>query len=375
MSQRTVIVLAAALAVLLALVLFGQRRGTTTPSQSGAELLPNLEAALGDIERVTIVKANGETVATLEKRPEDWVVADKHGYPANTTKLRQALTALAEAKIVEQKTANPELYDRLGVEDVSGADAAGLSVAFTAPGVTLPTVILGNAEGSSYRYARRADEAQSYLIDRNPDVPRTAARWVESQIIDVRGDRVREVTITHPDGEIVHISKDSPELANFTVADIPEGRELSYPGVANVIGNALRELNLEDVEPKPEAAPENATIVSVPILTIYFSAMAVFGGYFALFAIDSQSLSEWQSGALMALSPFDIPLVLTKTLGLGALIGWLCSYYGLDVGVSPTEVPQKASKAVVQTLMACIIYNAIITILFYGVIASVSLIG
>lgn len=118
-----------------------------------------------------------------------------------------------------------------------------------------------------------------------------------------------------------------------------------------------------------------ATIVSVPILTIYFSAMAVFGGYLALFAIDSQSLSEWQSGALMALSPFDIPLVLTKTLGLGALIGWLCSYYGLDVGVSPTEVPQKASRAVVQTLMACIIYNAVITILFYGVVATASLIG
>ena len=30
---------------------------------------------------------------------------------------------------------------------------------------------------------------------------------------------------------------------------MPSGRELSYPGVANVIGNALRELNLEDVEP------------------------------------------------------------------------------------------------------------------------------
>ena len=34
---------------------------------------------------------------------------------------------------------------------------------------------------------------------------------------------------------------------------MPAGRELSYPGVANVIGNALRELNLEDVEPRPTA--------------------------------------------------------------------------------------------------------------------------
>ncbi|HSC16052.1 MAG TPA: DUF4340 domain-containing protein, partial [Gammaproteobacteria bacterium] len=251
MSMRTVAILAGVLVVLLALVIFGQR--TSTPVGTGSALVPDLEAALGDLERVTVVKANGETVATLEKRPDNWVVADKHGYVANAAKLRQALTALAEARIVEQKTANPELYGRLGVEDVTGATAAGLSVALTASGRTLPTIILGNAEGSRYRYARRAGEAQSYLIDRNPDVPRAAAQWVDTVIVDVRGDRVREVTITHPDGEVVRISKASAELANFEVADVPNGRELSYPGVANVIGNALRELALEDVE--PAAAP------------------------------------------------------------------------------------------------------------------------
>ena len=41
----------------------------------------------------------------------------------------------------------------------------------------------------------------------------------------------------------------------------PTGRELSYPGVANVIGNALRELNLEDVEPAAAAPAEQPTIV------------------------------------------------------------------------------------------------------------------
>jgi hypothetical protein len=129
------------------------------------------------------------------------------------------------------------------------------------PGPELPTIILGNAEGGRYRYARRAGEAQSYLIDRNPDVPRAAAQWVESLIVDIRGDRVREVTITHADGEVVRLSKDSSELANFDVADVPEGRELSYPGVANVVGNALRELNLEDVEPATAPPAEDATTV------------------------------------------------------------------------------------------------------------------
>jgi hypothetical protein len=258
MSTRTVAILAGALVVLLALVIFGQR--TSSPVGSGSALVPELTAALGDVERVTVVKANGETVATLEKRPDAWVVADKHGYVANAAKLRQALTALSEARILEQKTANPELYGRLGVEDVTGADASGISIALTAPGRMLPTIILGNAEGSRYRYARRAGEAQSYLIDRNPDVPRAAAQWVDSVIVDVRGDRVREVAITHADGEVVRISKASAELANFEVADVPDGRELSYPGVANVIGNALRELNLEDVEPA-SAPAEQPTIV------------------------------------------------------------------------------------------------------------------
>ena len=80
-------------------------------------------------------------------------------------------------------------------------------------------------------------------------------------VVDVRGERVREVVITHADGEVVRISKTGPELANFEVADVPNGRELSYPGVANVVGNALRELNLEDVEPAGAAPAEPPTIV------------------------------------------------------------------------------------------------------------------
>lgn len=260
MSQRTVIALLAALVALVLLATFGRDLGTA-PNTAGQAFLPDLAGALGSVERVAVVKANGETVATIEKRPERWVVADKHDYAANVAKLSQALTALGEAKILEQKTANPELYDRLGVEDVSGADAAGVSIAITAGGRDLATVILGNAEGGRYRYVRRAGEAQSYLVDKNPDVPRTAAQWLDSQIIDVRGDRVKEVTITHADGEILRISKASAELTNYDVAGIPAGRELLYPGAANVIGNALRELALEDVTPAAGAAVESPTVV------------------------------------------------------------------------------------------------------------------
>ncbi len=137
MSQRNVLILLATVVVLVALVLFGQR-GSSGGSGSGTLLAPALEAALNDIERVTITKANNETVVTLERTPEGWVATNKNGYAADVGKLRQGLRALAEAKILEQKTANPELYSHLGVEDVGGDKAAGLAVALTAKGKELP---------------------------------------------------------------------------------------------------------------------------------------------------------------------------------------------------------------------------------------------
>ncbi len=230
---------------------------------SGGKLFaPSLEAALNDIERVTITKANNETVVTLERKPEGWVATNKNGYPADVGKLRQGLRALAEAKILEQKTANPELYSHLGVEDVSGDKAAGIAVTLTAKGKELP-----DADSRATPTARSTamydaqTETQSYLIDKNPEFARGVGQWLDAQIIDVRSDRIAQVTITQPDGQVVRISKPNKDAANYDVADVPKGRELLYPGVANVIGNSLRELNLEDVEPAAAAPPAKPTVV------------------------------------------------------------------------------------------------------------------
>ena len=256
MSRRGLLVLVAALIVLGALAFVGQRARSPAATPAGGPIMPGLQAALNDIDRVTIKKAGGETVATVEKHAGGWTVAEKDGYPADVAKLRQNLRALAEAKIIETKTANPAFYDKLGVVDVADAKATGLAITVAASGKDLGTLILGDAKGTKQRYARRANDAQSYLIDRDPSLPKAAGQWLDGGIVDVRGNRVKQVTIKHPDGETVTISKANADAANFDVAGIPKGRELLYPGVANVIGNALRELNLEDVERAGDTTPD-----------------------------------------------------------------------------------------------------------------------
>ncbi len=108
-----------------------------------------------------------------------------------------------------------------------------------------------------------------------------------------------------------------------------------------------------------------ASVVSVPVLTVYFGAVAVTGGIFAALAMGAHGLGDLELGLTEALVPADLPLFLVKSVGLGCIVGWLCSHFGLQVGTSPTEVPQRASQAVVLTLLACVVYNTFVTVFFY----------
>ncbi|HEU4617005.1 MAG TPA: DUF4340 domain-containing protein [Gammaproteobacteria bacterium] len=260
MSSRALIGLAAALVVLIGLAVFAHRGTAPTELGNGALFLPSLEKKLNDVDRVEVVRGGKEPVATLIRKQNNWVVQEKDSYPADIGKVRAVLLDLAEAHIVEQKTSNPEYYSRLGVESVDQAKAAGTQVTLRTGDMTVAAVTVGKEAGNGYRYVRQNDKAESYLVDKRVDIPRDAAKWLVPDIVDVRPDRVREVAIERPSGEKVTLTKSAPEQPNFTVENVPKGRELQYPGVADVTGGALRELRLEDVAvAEADAAPDVTT--------------------------------------------------------------------------------------------------------------------
>lgn len=246
MNGRALGIIGGAFIVLVAIA-FLLERPTPSSNMADSAFAPQLKEQLNEVEAVVIRKRGNEIVATLNRSESGWTVAERDDYRADTARIRAALSQLADATIVEAKTANPELFDRLGLEDIANAQANGLSIGFLPTALGLPGIVLGNSEGTSYRYARLTDSAQSYLINVDPDVASDTAQWLLPEIIDVRGQRVERILIQHADGERVDVFKAAPDQPNFDVADVPQGRELQYPGVANILGNALRELRLEDV--------------------------------------------------------------------------------------------------------------------------------
>jgi hypothetical protein len=253
MTQRTVATLAAIAAGLVLLLVVVRNVNMDGGVVTGRLLLPDFAPLANDIREVRITGADDGSGVTLEREDDGWVVVERSEYPADMGKLRPLVVALSEAGIVEEKTSNPEYYDRLGLGDPeSGGN--GTRVKVSGEGVE-STVIFGTTAQGENRYARLADEPASFLVNVNPELPQSPDDWLDPQILDIAADSVRLVTIEHPDGERIELARpDDATTADFIVVNLPEGRELSYPSVATGIGGALDPLELVAVRPRSDAA-------------------------------------------------------------------------------------------------------------------------
>ena len=254
-TRTLAIVLAVLLAGLFATTLLNNDRDVA----SGGLLFPDLKAQINDISQVSVSKA-GESV-TMNNNAGRWVLVESQNYPVDTGKLRKLLLSLADAKKIEEKTSNPELYERLAVGDAA-PDSQGTEIRFGGA-ESQWSIIIGNLAQRKYRYARIPSEAESWLIDQNPTLPRGASGWLLPEILDIDSTKVQSVTITHDDGETIRIDKEDAAVTDFTVADIPEGRELRYASVVDSMAGVLSSLNLEDVAVATDAGEADGSATTV----------------------------------------------------------------------------------------------------------------
>ena len=250
MNARTLKVLALVAVLLLAAVLLQHLNELRGSSSSGALLLPELKAHANDIRKVKVSGTEDNSAASILRKDAGWVIAERDDFPADTAKLRELILSLADAKAIERKTADPERHALLGVDDEGGR-----RVTLSGEGFEF-AVILGHEAQSKYRYARVSDDLQSWLINANPEVPDELGDWLDNEVIDVAASAVRAVSIRHADGEELRIFKDAEDETNFQVADIPDGRELTYETVANGIGGVLDGLTLDDARNAEEVGGE-----------------------------------------------------------------------------------------------------------------------
>ena len=125
MSRRTLMLLLGSLVVLAILALLA---GPGSRRDNDEQLLfPDLKAQLNDVSGIIVRGPGNQLIATLKRSDARWIVAERD-YPADLGMIRANLLALAEARIVEEKTSTPELYERLGVQDIALESARGIQL-------------------------------------------------------------------------------------------------------------------------------------------------------------------------------------------------------------------------------------------------------
>ncbi len=304
----------ATVAAVLVAVLVSRSNGPQTDPLAGQPVLPELAQSLGDVGRMALL--HGDQKTTLLRNGDAWSVEERGGYPANTTKVRQALLGLADLRYVEPKTAQPQSYPRLEVEDAGAKDAKSTLVTLAdTKGALLGEVIVGKHQanqlgaGQGSVYVRKPGTAQSWLARGDLDIAGDTSMWLDKTLLDLPVAQVKEAVLAQADGSKVTLTRDKP-ADKLALVEMPKGEKLKYDSVLDDAAGVLGGLQLEDVRPAKDfdlsaTGATTATFTSFGGLTLSVVLADKDGVSWARFTAAGTGDAEKQAADLNArLSPW-----------------------------------------------------------------------
>ncbi len=106
-------------------------------------------------------------------------------------------------------------------------------------------------------------------------------------------------------------------------------------------------------------------ILSVLGLAFYFNFVALIGGFLVTRFFQDMPISFYTDSLMRALAKEDLLIFFLKNGFSGMIIFVVSCFQGLSVKRSPHEVPQVTTQAVVNSIIFVVMFNLIISALFY----------
>jgi len=97
------------------------------------------------------------------------------------------------------------------------------------------------------------------------------------------------------------------------------------------------------------------------ILAVYFSTIALFGGILFSGLVFSSTYFSYFGKMVLVFDPVFMVLFAIKNILFGLIIAAVSCYHGLQVGDSPTQVPQQTQRSIMNSIILIFILNGMIT--------------
>lgn len=248
--------LALAVVLIVAAVVLNDRDPGSV--ETGAPLIPDLSERINDVTRIRIQGPDG-AASTLLRDDSRWQVAERR-YPADLGKIRELLISLAEAEVLERKTSNPTLYERLGVQNFGSGETDNKQILLWAGDEQLTGLLLGKtAQQPRGSYVRLVSGDSAALADRVIVATADSTQWLDTQLLNIQPDAIAKIVVTPADGDVYTIARtsgDDGDAGSLALQDVPDGRQTKGASVARVT-RVLQNLRLEDVLTDDAALPDD----------------------------------------------------------------------------------------------------------------------
>ena len=267
MKFKTLSTLAVIAAVLIIVAVFMAEQQEPGAPPTNQPVFPELKTVINDVTEMSVATQSG--TITLHRQEDTWRVKEKYDYQADLGTVRETLIGLAELTTLEPKTRKPELYEKLGLQDVDAEGSLSTGIILKdATGKAVAAAILGNdrsAQGKSgYKeiFMRKPGDPQTWLVQGRLTVEKNPGKWLDKELTQIETKRVSRMTVTHPDKTRLVVEKAGPTNLNYQVADLPEGLEIESQFTVNNIVSTVTSLSLDDVKPVSEIPFDEQPVVT-----------------------------------------------------------------------------------------------------------------
>jgi hypothetical protein len=253
--RRNLAVLAAiaALGIILAMITLVHQSAETGEQSRQETLFPNLTDRIHQIARIHIESHQYGAFDMAFDPRIGWVMPQHGNYPASFEQMRATVVGLTGLQTIAPKTARTDWYGYIGV-DAPPKGSGTLIQLLDDKGMILAALIMGketdigDPSGAIGLYVRKPGDAQSWLARSVFEPKNNPSDWLDKATLDVDRSRIAEADIAPVSGPAFTIKRDNPAAADFTIADMPAGREEAYPGAASAVATALTGFAFDDVK-------------------------------------------------------------------------------------------------------------------------------
>lgn len=237
------------------------------------QMYPGLETRLDQVSKIVYMLPRGmrdpEKITIERVGKNQWGVAERHNYPAQSSLVQKALIGVSELQLYQPRTARKEWLRRLGLVEPENIGKAVRVEFFDTSGKKLVALLAGkvpeqtiDARGEGMIYVRRDGEDQSWLARGRLPLIQTPQDWLDPAFLGISRDEIKRVTLWAGTDHPAVLSRPSKDENDFAVENVPEGRVTRGAPIVNGAATSIVDLQFEDVVPLasfsfPDTSPQD----------------------------------------------------------------------------------------------------------------------